>query len=373
VTDRDIGIVSTGQTTYQQRNDKTSEEIIFEAVSDALRGCSLDLSDIDVVADSGSDMLEGRSISDCTMVESLGGHLRPSYNIEEDGAMAAYYGKMLLQSGKYDTALVVGHGKVSNLSRGQFTNMMFEPFYTRPTGIDRTTSSALQARAYMEATGIGPEEAAGVVARSMANGLANEHVQTGIEPVTEKEAAAADEIASPIKESDIPPVTDGACALLLAADDIARRTTNQPAWIEGAAHNSDPYALDRDLSRSQSCETAAQEAYDKAGIDDPQSAVDIAEISGRTSYQELLLYESLGLCDRGEAASLLDDEVTVNPSGGALAADPIMATGLVRIAETALQVTGDAGNRQVTDASRGIAHGTTGINLQNNAVFVIGA
>lgn len=374
MTERQIGIVSVGQTTHESRKDLTSEEIIFEAVSNAFRGCTLDVSDIDIVADSGNDMLEGRSISDCTMIEALGGHLRPSYNIEEDGAMAAYYAKMLLQSGKYDTALVVGHGKASNLSQDQFTNMMFEPFCTRPTGIDGVTSAALQARAYVEATETEPMDAARVVARNHTRGADNAKVQTGIGSLTPEEAAAADEVATPLRESDTPPVTDGACALVLAADEVARRATDQPAWIEGAAHSSDSYTLDRDLSRARSGERAAEDAYEQAGVTDPRAEIDIAEISGPTSYQELLLYEALGLSERGESPTLLDDDETaVNPSGGTLAANPTMATGLVRIAETALQVTGTAGDRQVEGASRGLAHGTTGINLQNNAVFVIGA
>jgi acetyl-CoA C-acetyltransferase len=285
--------------------------------------------------------------------------------------MSAYYADMLLRSGKYDTALVVGYGKASNMSRTQFTNMMFEPFYTRPLGIDGVTSAALQARSYLDATGVDPRAAGEVVARNRANGERNPRVETGLDAMTPAEARDAGPVADPLLETDHSPVTDGACALVLATEEIAERADDSVAWIEGAAHASDGYTLDRDLSRAASCETAAEEAYDRAGVDDPAAAFDVAEVGASTSFQELLLYESLGLADRGEAPAVLDGDVAVNPSGGALAADPTMATGLVRIGEAALQVMDEAPGRGVEGASRALAHGTTGIDLQNNAVFVL--
>ena len=345
--------------------------MIFEAVEAAFRGCALDWEDVEVVADSGSDVLDGRSLGDCTLFEALGAHLKPSYRIEEDGAMSAYYGNMLLQSGKYDTALVVGYGKGSNVSQSQATNMMFEPFYTRPLGVDGVTSAALQAQSYLEETGADPAAAGDVVAQSRARGGDNPRVQTDLEQLDAEAARQTAKIATPLRESDQAPTTDGACALILATEEIATRVTDTVAWIEGAAHSSDKYTLDRDLSRANSCERAAESAYEQADVSDPVAAFDVAETGATTSFQELMVYESLGLAERGDAATVFESDVSMNPSGGALAANPAMATGLVRIGEAALQVTGEAPGRQVDGASRAVAHGTTGINLQNNAVFVL--
>lgn len=371
MTDRRVGIVSVGQTTHEQRKTGTIEDMIFEAVEAAFRGCALEWEDVDVVADSGSDVLDGRSLGDCTLFEALGAHLKPSYRIEEDGAMSAYYANMLLQSGKYDTALVVGYGKGSNVSRSQYSNMMFEPFYTRPLGVDGATSAALQAQSYLDETGVDPAAAGEVVARNRASGADNPRVATDLAAMDADDVRGTEPVATPLRAGDQSPTTDGACALVLASEEIAEQTTESTAWIEGAAHSSDEYTLDRDLSRAPSCERAAATAYEQAGVDDPAAAVDLAEIGAETSFQELILYEALGLADRGEAPAALDGDVAVNPSGGALAADPIMATGLVRIGEAALQVMDQAPGRQVDGAATALAHGTTGINLQNNAVFVL--
>jgi acetyl-CoA C-acetyltransferase len=380
MTGEPVAIINVGQTDYRSRSSRSIEDLIFRAVEDAIQGTPLDHADIDVVADAGSDVLDGRSLSDCTLIEPIGGHLKPSYRIEEDGAMALYYAYMLLRTGKYDTALAVGYGKNSNISRRQAGNMMFEPFYTRPLGLDGVTAAGLQANAYFESTGADIEDATRIVEENRAKGARNSKVGNELNKKSPGLDQASSPVARPLTETHCSPSTDGACAVLLARGPVARRTTSEPAWIKGASHYSDAYTLDRDLSRAPSCERAATEAYDEARIENPREELDVVEVTESFSVQELILLEELGLCDRGEAAGMVargetaaDGDIPVNMSGGALSADPKLATGLIRTAEVANQVTGDAGTRQIDGASLGVAHGTTGINLQNNAVFVIGA
>jgi acetyl-CoA acetyltransferase len=157
------------------------------------------------------------------------------------------------------------------------------------------------------------------------------------------------EIASPLRRHDCPPITDGAAAVILAAGDRARELTERPAWIRGLDHRTDAHALGvRDLTDSPSTRIAGE----KAGVGGGD--VDVAELHAPFTHQEVVLRRALGL----------DDGVTVNPSGGALAANPMMAAGLVRIGEAAQRISrGDAG--------RAVAHATSGPCLQQNLVCVL--
>jgi len=115
-----------------------------------------------------------------------------------------------------------------------------------------------------------------------------------------------------------------------------------------------------------------------AGIRDPFAELDVAEVSERYAHEELMIYEALGFCEEGRGADLIesgvtyvDDQLPVNPSGGALSADPITATGLIRIVEAAMQIRGEARN-QVSGASLALAHGQTGLCAQSNIVYILG-
>jgi acetyl-CoA acetyltransferase len=151
----------------------------------------------------------------------------------------------------------------------------------------------------------------------------------------------------PLRDADIFPITDGAAAIVLAADDTARRVSKRPAWIRGIEHRIESHSLGvRDLAVSESTKAAAQAA--KVG------SVDVAELHAQFSHEELILADALGL--NGNAA--------INPSGGALASNPVMAAGLIRIGEAATRITNG-------EANRALAHATSGPCLQQNMVVVL--
>jgi acetyl-CoA C-acetyltransferase len=135
---------------------------------------------------------------------------------------------------------------------------------------------------------------------------------------------------------------------------------------------------DRDLADCDALVSAAQRAYDMAGITVPLKEIDVAEISEEYSCQELLWMEGLGFCGRGEAGKLIDDGVTqmggrlpVNPSGGMLSGNPTVVAGMTRVAEAVQQLRGEAGDRQVPGASVALAHGVTGICGQHQCVAIL--
>jgi acetyl-CoA acetyltransferase len=160
---------------------------------------------------------------------------------------------------------------------------------------------------------------------------------------------AEDYVRSPLRRHDLPPITDGACAVVIARADKARELCDNPVWISGFAHYSElHYPGMRDLTTSPSTTLAAK----AAGLE--EAPVEVAELQSAFTHEEPLLVEALGLAP----------DVPVNPSGGPLAANPIMATGLVRIAEAATEIR-DRGRQ------RTLAHSTSGPCLQQNLVCVL--
>jgi acetyl-CoA acetyltransferase len=156
-------------------------------------------------------------------------------------------------------------------------------------------------------------------------------------------------LVSPLRKHDCAPISDGAAAIVLAAGDRARELSERPAWIRGVEHIFEPQDLGvRDLCRSRSTEIAAE----KAGVG--KDKLDVAELSAPFTHQEILVERALGI----------GDETTVNPSGGALAGNPLMAVGLARIGEAAQRITDGS-------ADRAVAHATSGPCLQQNLICVL--
>jgi len=197
--------------------------------------------------------------------------------------------------------------------------------------------------------------------------------------ITVKDVLKSEILVDPIRLLDTKPTSDGACAMILAREEKARKLTAKPVWITGISNCYETHYLgDRDLAECEALVSAAQSAYKMAGITNPRKEVDLAEICDEYSYQELLWMEGLGLCGRGEAGKLIDVGVTqlggqlpVNLSGGMLSGNPTVVAGLARVAEAVLQLQGKAGKRQVPGASVALAHGVTGFCGQHQCVVVL--
>ena len=186
-------------------------------------------------------------------------------------------------------------------------------------------------------------------------------------------------LAYPIKQLDSKPVADGACAIVVASEEAAKKLTDKPVWITGLGNCYDAHYLgDRELSQSQSLSAASKRAYDMAGIKNPRKEIDLAEISDEYSYQELLWAEGLGLCDAGKGGELIESGITemggklpVNTSGGLLSGLPSGVAGMAQTAEAFLQLQGNAGARQVNGAKTALVQGTTGPSGQSQCVIIL--
>jgi acetyl-CoA C-acetyltransferase len=240
----------------------------------------------------------------------------------------------------------------------------------------------LQATRQMHEHGYTLEHFAQVAVKNRVNGAGNPYAHIR-QPVSVEEVLASDVIAWPIKRLEACPRSDGACALVLADGELARRTPT-PVWLRGMAESTDSmYIGDRvgdgldDYIDAATLREAARAAYGQAGISRPLRDLDVAEIYAPFPCNELKAYEALGLCERGRSHTLietgaveLDGELPVNPSGGPMCANPIGATGLVRVAECVEQIRGSATGRQVA-ASTGVATSSGG-SSQFYTVCVLG-
>jgi acetyl-CoA C-acetyltransferase len=321
------------------------------------------------------DVFDARTISNNAMTDVFGAHFGCEEKVAQEGIQALYYALTAIQSGHNDMVLVMGHCKESQgKSRNMVTHLAFDPFYTRPVGLDFCAAAGLQAQAYKEKSGITDEQLAKVVVRAREKASKNSNTpETG--KLTLDEVMKSDMLADPIRALHAYPVTDGAVGMVLAVEDVAKKITKKPIWITGVGNCMDSFFLgDRDLTSNFSLKKAIEWTFKRAGINDPR-ALDVIEISDQYAYQQPLWAEGLGLCEQGKGGQWIDadgpEKDHVNFSGGMLAGNPLMIGGLVRAAEAVLQLRGEAGDNQINGAKTALAHGVMGPAGQFHSVITL--
>jgi len=375
-----VGIVAVGQTKYHpDRGDVNEEELAYEAIKQVLETTGLTLSDIDSAVTCSQDFWDGRTISSMNIQHVVGAHLGHEDKVAEDGLNAVYIGMSQVLSGHQDIILVVAHTKESQADKSLVENAAFDPALMRQLGLDFLSAAAMQAKRYMYKYGITPQQCAKVAVKNRGNAKNNPFAQEPLD-ITVEDVLSSKTLSSPIKRLDTKPISDGACAMILAPEAKAKKLTKKPVWILGASNCYETHYLgDRDLANCDALMKAAKKAYSMAGIKNPLKEVNVAEISEEYTYQELLWLEGLGFCGPGEGGKLVDRGVTkmggklpVNPSGGVLSGNPVGVAGMARVAEAVLQLRGEAGDRQVKGAQIALAHGVTGICGQHQGVMILG-
>lgn len=373
-----VAIIGVGQTTYKKGKTENFAELVYEATSKALDDAGMELKDIGNVVTTTNDFWDGRTIACMAVAEAAGSYGRDATNVEGDGTLSAFYGLMRTLSGVYNSTIVTAHCKVSEGSPRILFNQAFDPIYDRILGLDAISSSALQARAYMNKFGITEEQCARVSVKNHRNARNNPYAHVPLN-ITVQDVMNSQMLSEPIKRLDTSPISDGACAIIIVTEEEAKKRTKKPVWVKGVAHCTDAYRLgERDLTYSSALEMAGKKAYQMAGITDPFNQIDVAEVYDAFSYMELMWYEGLGFCGQGEGGKLIESgktemggELPVNPSGGVLSAHSVQVAGLARIAEAVLQLRGEAGKRQVAGARTALAHGINGICGQTHCVWIM--
>jgi len=379
-----VAIVAVAQTKYHpNRADADEGELAFEAIKLVLQETGLTFADdgtgIDSSVTCSQDFWDGKTISSTNVMSYVGAHLSTEDKVAEDSINAVYCALAQILSAHHDIVLVVSHCKESQGERSIIENAAFDPIFMRLLGFDFSAAAALQAKRYMYKYGITAEQCAKVAVKNRGNAKNNPFAQEPMD-ITVGDVLSSKMLVDPIRLLDAKPTSDGACAMILAREEKARKLMSKPVWISGVSNCYEGHYLgDRDLAECDALVSAARRAYDMAGITDPLREIDVAEISEEYSYQELLWMEGLGFCGRGEAGKLIDAGVTrmggqlpVNPSGGMLSGNPTVVAGMARVAEAVLQLRGEAGDRQVPGASVALAHGVTGICGQHQCVMILG-
>ncbi len=372
-------IIGIGMTAIEKSKVRdTFADMAWEAVNLALDDAGMTIDAIDNVVTTSNDFWDGRTISCMAVGDASGARHKNVSCVEGDGTFGAFYGLARVLSGSYGTTLVTAHSKGSESVSSLITNAAFDPIYERVLGLDMIGACALQASAYMHRTGVTAAQLAKVSVKNHGNARRNPLAQLPME-LTVEDVLASEMIADPLHKLDCSPVSDGCCAVIIASGDRARGQAKAPVWIRGAAFCADAYFLgDRDLSRAPSLAEASRRAFAMAGVTDPASQIDVAEVYDAFTYQELMWLEAMGLADDGQAGRMLEDGVfdlsgrlPVNPSGGLLSGHPVIAAGLIRIAEIVRQLRGEAGACQVPGARRGLAQGVNGLCGQSHCVWIL--
>ncbi|MEV0967484.1 lipid-transfer protein [Microtetraspora glauca] len=336
---REVAIVAFAQTVHTGHDTGLTEAEMLHPVIEEVRRTT-GLTTFGFTCSGSCDYLAGAPFSFVSALDALGAWPPISEShVEMDGAFALYEAWVRLQHGDIDSALVYGFGKSSTGDLRQIMTLQLDPYYLAPLGLDQVSYAALQAAALGGDRGALDE----IVRRSRADGRANPHALDLPDP-----SGDGYEV-EPLRPYDIAPITDGAAAVVLAAGDLARELAENPAYIGGIAHRVEPHYLGmRDLARSPSAADAAR----AAGVG--KGPVDVAELHVQFSHEEIILREALEL----------PEGTVINPSGGPLAANPVMATGLIRVGEAA---------RRILDgrARRAVAHVSSGPCLQHNLVTVL--
>ncbi|GAU67399.1 hypothetical protein SSP35_04_04890 [Streptomyces sp. NBRC 110611] len=346
---REAAIVAVGQSRHVRDSAESSEaEMVLPVLHDVLARTGLTAREIDFTCSGSSDYLAGRAFSFTMALDGVGAWPPISEShVETDGAWALYEAWVKILTGEADTALVYAYGKSSPGDLREVLTRQLDPYYVAPLWPDSVALAALQARALIDAGLTDERELAGIAARSRAAAESHPYAQLrGTVPIGET-------LVAPLRTGDCPPIGDGAAAVVLAAGDTARRLTERPAWIRGLDHRIEAHSLGvRDLTDSPSTRLAAE----RAGYF--TRPVDTAELHAPFTSQEVVLRRALKLDGPGGA------DVRINPSGGALAANPLMAAGLIRLGEAAARI-------QRGESDRAVAHATSGPCLQQNLVAVL--
>ncbi len=330
---RDVAVVSAASLQAPVLDD-TEVEFMIPLIEDARSSVGLTQADIGFTCSGSSDFIAGQAFSFVMTLDAVGAVPPISEShVEMDGAWALYEAWVKLQIGEIDTALVYGYSKPSPGSLRDVVATQLDPYHLAPLWPDAFALAALQARMLDD---VSAEELGAIAVRCGRVRSIEEYL-------------AQPMVADPLRRADCPASADGGVAVVLAAGDQARDLTDTPAWIRGIDHRIDAHHLGvRDLTDAPTARLAAE----KAGVAD--GAVDVAELHAPFTHQEIILRRAMGL----------DESVPVCPGGGALAADTIIASGLLRIVEAARAIwRGDAG--------RAVAHATAGPLLQQNLVCVL--
>jgi acetyl-CoA C-acetyltransferase len=377
---RRAAVVGMGQTKHvSARHDVNMAGLVREAAQRALDDAGLTYQDIDaVVIGSAPDLFEGVAFPERWFAGALGAFGKPILRIHTMGsvggstAISAFYH---VASGVFDKVLAVAFEKQSE---AQTTWVFSAGSAGRSFSTGAGGAFAPVCRFYIDRWKVPPEMGPRVAVKDRNNALRNPYAHWQKGAVTLEDVMNSPMLWDPFRRLESCPTSDGAAAMVFAAEELAPKLHRKPVWVKAAVGVTEAITMSMGMRTRPPAEVeCAKRAYADAGITNPRKDLQMAEIYTPFSWIEFIHYEALGFCDEGQGWRLLDEGVTefggsfpVDPSGGVIATNPIGAAGMLRMLEAALQVQGTAeGGHQVPDVRQAMGHAYGG-SINYHAIMI---
>jgi len=371
-----VGIVGVGHARFGKRSDATIRELSHEAVVPALEDSGIAARDLDasVIAIAGEEFA-GQGAPAAVVQDYIGLGGKPTFRVEAacaTGSAGIRTGWSLIRSGLAAVVLVLGVETMTHLSSARATELMARAGDTKweyPFGVTFPGFYALMASAHMNQFGTTREQLSMVSVKNHKYGAMNPYAHLQ-KTITLEEAMKSVIISYPLNLYDCCLISDGAAAVILANEERSKQISDTPIWIEGLGAASDAMLISErpTLTGLTGSRLAAEEAYKMAGI--AARDIDVAEVHDCFTIAEIMAYEDLGFCEKGEGGKFIEEgqsyiggRTPVNVDGGLKSkGHPLGATGVSMAVEITKQLRGEAGNRQVSEAEIGLSHnvGETG-------------
>jgi acetyl-CoA C-acetyltransferase len=381
-----VAIVGTGQTKHAAtRGDVSIAGLLREAAQRALDDAQMTWTDIDaVVIGKAPDFFEGLMMPELYLADALGASGKPMFRVHTAGSVGgstAIVAQDLVAAGIHRRVLTVAFEKQSE-SEAMWALSLPLPFQP-PMHAGAGGYFAPHIRSYMHRSNAPDHIGILVALKDRLNALKNPYAHLHEEGITFDSIKDSMMLWDPIRYSETCPSSDGACALVITDEkggDAAAADGRPPAWVKGTATRSEPTMFaGRDQVNPRGGQDCAADVYRQAGIEDPRRDVDVVEMYVPFSWFEPMWLENLHFAESGAGWKLVEDGVTqmdgdlpVNCSGGVLSTNPIGASGMLRFAEAAMQVRGQAGEHQIDGARTAVGHAYGG-GSQFFAMWVVGA
>jgi len=371
-----VGIVGIGHTKFGKRTDATLRELAYEAVTRALEDAKINVKDIDASVIGVACEEFAAQVSPAVLVHDyVGMGNKPVFRAEAacaTGSAAIQAAWSLVKAGLADVVLVVGAETMTHLGTLKATDVIARAGDTRweyPFGATFPSFYAMMAEAHMHEYGTTREQLSMVSVKNHMYGAMNPyaHIQKAI---TLEEAMKSSMICYPLNLYDCCLISDGAAAVVLANEEKAKKISGTPIWLKGLGAASDTMMISEreTLTELRATKIAAEKAYRMAGITSRE--VDVAVVHDCFTIAEIMAYEDLGFCKKGEGGKFIEEKQSyiggktpVNTDGGLKSkGHPLGATGVSMTIEITKQLRGEAGKRQVNGAEIGLSHniGQTG-------------
>ncbi len=360
-------VMGIGQTKYAAKRDDVSiAGLVREAALRALEDAGLGFGDIDaVVLGKAPDFFEGIMMPELFLADALGASGKPMIRVHTAGSVGgstAIYASHLITTGVHERVLTVAFEKQSE-SDAMWALSPKYPFQP-PLLAGAGGYFAPLIRAYIKRSNAPADTGIIVAVKDRLAALKNPLAHLHMPEISKESVTASPMLWDPIRYLETCPSSDGACAMVLGSETAAKRTPKPPAWVHAVAMRSEPNLFaGRNQVDPRAGRECAKALYAQAGITSPRKEIDVGEIYVPFSWFEPMWMENLGFADEGqgwrmtvEGVTALDGALPINASGGVLSTNPIGASGMIRFAEAALQVRGQAGAHQVDGARRAMGH-----------------